>query len=639
MQDTHGSDRRPQDLARTLIGMDGRSYSSYKQLVGTHDLGDCGLAVDHVQSDPYAPPSRMCVLVDAEDADLPQDLLETAGDRIAVGDFLTRRFAAELRAAGAERDIRIDAPGQQVLERSSVLLTPDRAEVRLEVALPAAGRRIKGRAAARILTEVLPQVARAALLHRGFDARTREALRAHVVLLRDQEHLRASLRDRGLIAFVGEGAILPRRSGDSDLPLESRLGAVPFTSPDSLRTEFALPSGGSVSGMGVPEGVTVIVGGGYHGKSTVLRALERGVYPHIAGDGREWVVTRADAVAIRAEDGRAVTGVDISPFISNLPTGTDTCSFSTTNASGSTSQAANLAEAVEAGASALLIDEDTSATNFMIRDDRMRRLIPAEREPITPFVERIRPLYEERGVSTVLVAGGSGAFFEVADHVIALHEYVPADVTAQAHAIAEESLAARGEGSARGEGGEPSAETAVGGAAAGAEANAGARTGTETGSQAGARVFAEAVSRVPAAGGLGRAEDEGGPERGGGRGGQGGRGKGGRGGSGGRGPKPARARGLGEIQYGAETIELSAVTQLVDRSQTEAIARALDVLARELDGRTSIAEALDALERRLDEEGLDWLSPHRGHPGRLARPRRHELLAAVGRFRGLHLVG
>jgi predicted ABC-class ATPase len=614
MQDRHGSDRqgqshkppqngrRAQDLARTLIGMDGRSYPSYKQLHGTHELGDLAVAIDHVQSDPYAPPSRVCVLVDAEDAALPQDLLETADDRIAVGDFLTRRFAAQLRAAGADRDIRIDEPGQQVLARSSVLLTPDRVEVRLEVALPAAGRRIKGRAAARILTELLPEVARAALFHGEFDAPTRDALRAHVVLLRDQEHLRASLRERGLIAFVGEGAILPRRSGDSDLPLETRLGAVPFAVPESLRAEFALPSGRTVTGMGIPEGVTVIVGGGYHGKSTLLRAVERGVYPHIAGDGREWVLTRPDAVSIRAEDGRAVTGVDISPFITNLPTGTDTRAFSTTNASGSTSQAANLVEAVEAGASALLIDEDTSATNFMIRDERMRRLIPANREPITPFVDRIRPLYEERGVSTVLVAGGSGAFFDVADHVIALDEYVPRDVTAQARALAADDA----------------------GAAA-----------------AGGPVFAAAVSRVPARGGLGRGEEQGPDAAGRGAQHRGGRGPAGRGAGGsgrGKGPKPARARGLGQIQYGTETIELGAVVQLVDPSQTEAIARALDVLSRELDGETSLAEALDALERRFDAEGLDWLSPHRGHPGRLARPRRHELLAAVGRYRRLKLA-
>lgn len=71
--------------------------------------------------------------------------------------------------------------------------------------------------------------------------------------------------------------------------------------------------------MGIPEGVTLIVGGGFHGKSTLLQALERGVYHHIAGDGREMVITRQDAVKVRAEDGRNIEKVNISAFINNLP--------------------------------------------------------------------------------------------------------------------------------------------------------------------------------------------------------------------------------------------------------------------------------------------------------------------------------
>lgn len=269
------------------------------------------------------------------------------------------------------------------------------------------------------------------MLHANLD---RQSLREHVALLRDQEHLRGMLAEQGLVAFVGDGANLPRRSGDSDLPLVS--GVVPFASPDSLRTVFAVPSGRNVSGMGIPAGVTVIVGGGYHGKSTLLRSLERGVYPHIGGDGREWVITRNDAVTIRAEDERSISGVDISPFITNLPSGADTRRFSTPTASGSTSQAANLVEALEGGATTLLIDEDTSATNFMIRDERMRELVPADREPITPFVDRVRILFATHGVSTILVAGGSGAFFDTADHILAMDAYRPRDVTAEAHRIA-----------------------------------------------------------------------------------------------------------------------------------------------------------------------------------------------------------
>ncbi len=494
-----------------------------------------------------------------------------------MADFLTRRLT-ELcpdgdRAAGS---IHAARAGQEVLERTSVLIGADRVEARLEVGLPAEGRRVRGRRALALLGQEIPRIADAALRLVHLDE---PALRRHVALYRDQEALRDLLAGLGLVAFVGDGAVLPRRSGDSDLPLAE--GAVPFTGPDSLRVDVEIPGGRRVSGMGIPEGVTVIVGGGYHGKSTLLRAIERGVHPHIAGDGREWVITRRDAVSVRAEDGRAVTGVDISAFIAGLPSGADTSRFSTGNASGSTSQAANLVEAVDAGASALLIDEDTSATNFMIRDDRMRRLIPADREPITPFVERVRPLRAERGVSTILVAGGSGAFFDVADRVIAMDAYRPRDVTARALALA---------------GREPSFPASA------------LREGA---SDRSAPVLPAGRPRVPAAGSLG-------PDH---------RGRG------------ARMRGPVSIQLGDRTIDLSAVGQLVDGAQTAALAKVLDRLAERFDGRTSIAEAVAGLDALIDAEGLDVLSAHGGHPGVMARPRIAEMHAAVNRHRGLRLMG
>lgn len=554
-------------LTRILESIDGRGYGSYKQLKGSYDLGACRLIIDHVQVDPFAPPSLMRLVIDRDTADLPDDLLTDRPGCVATTDYLARAVATAVGTVG--EGVSIGTPQQEILERTSVAITADGVEARLAVQLPAAGRRIRGRQATRLLTEDLPRIAEVALRHASLDA---DALRAHVTLHRDQEALREQLSGRGLVAFVGEGAILPRRSGDSDRPLEQ--GAVPFRSPESLHASFDLPSGRRVSGMGVSEGITVIVGGGYHGKSTVLRALERGVYAHREGDGREWVITRDDVASVRAEDGRAVAGVDISPFISGLPSGTDTTRFATTNASGSTSQAASLVEAVDAGACALLIDEDTSATNFMIRDDRMRALIPAQHEPITPFVERIRPLHTERGVSTVLVAGGSGAFFDVADHVIALQEYVPRDVTARARELADPT-------------GQP--ETAV---------------------------FGPTRARIPAAGSL-RPTGK---------------------------TKPASARGHDTIRFGREHIDLAAVSQLVDAAQTTAIAHALDRLAELLErpgpdgSRPTLDAAITALCDRLDAEGLESLSPHRGHPGHLARPRPLEVHAAVNRFRGLRLV-
>ncbi|HET7615856.1 MAG TPA: P-loop domain-containing protein, partial [Bacillales bacterium] len=189
--------------------------------------------------------------------------------------------------------------------------------------------------------------------------------------------------------------------------------------------------------------ITLIVGGGYHGKSTLLQAVERGVYDHIGGDGREYVLTDVSACKIRAEDGRKVTQVDISPFIRNLPYGKDTEKFSSENASGSTSQAANIIEALEAGTRALLIDEDTSATNFMIRDSRMQALVAKKKEPITPFIDKVRQLYGDYDVSTVLVMGGSGDYFDVADAVIMMDQYRPHDVTREAKDIASERITDR----------------------------------------------------------------------------------------------------------------------------------------------------------------------------------------------------
>jgi predicted ABC-class ATPase len=598
-------------LSQLLHSIDGRGYGAYKQLGGRRfDLGTCTVAVDHVQTDPFAPPSLVRVIVDRDRARLPEDLIDDRPGLIATEDFLTRACAQVLaggaadgawsvaadaqnsdagRSGGRPDDdvgrgghgrggrsgsgnsgsVSIGHPGQEILERTSVLITEDRIEARLSVGLPAAGRRVRGRDADRVLTRTLPDLAARALVHDALDA---DALRAHVTLHRDQEDLRDQLAGRGLVAFVADGALLPRASGASDLPLAS--AGVPFVGPASLQVSFDLRSGGTVTGTGVPEGVTVIVGGGFHGKSTLLRALVRGVYAHVAGDGREWVLTRPDAVAIRAEDGRAVTDVDISPLIGNLPTGADTTGFTTTNASGSTSQAANLVEALEADASTLLIDEDTSATNFMIRDARMRELVPGAKEPITPFVDRVRDLADRRGVSTILVAGGSGTFFDVADHVIAMDAYVPADVTDRAREIAR-AIPADG----------------------------------SSAPQAGSSFAASPSGRTPRAGTL----------RPGGKG------------------KPAKARGLDTIQHGYEHIDLSALEQLVDPDQTVAIARALDVLARDLDGTVTLADAVEDLCARIDADGLDVLSPHAGHPGRFARPRPQEIIAAVNRYQGLRM--
>ncbi len=375
-----------------------------------------------------------------------EGLLGTTDRRTAVGDFLVR----ELHAGFKGTNLSIASPGQEVLERSAATWVPQQQpedpspedgehspkwllEVRLRVSLPAQGRSIKGREAARIVGRDLVRALEASL---DLTGERLERLRAHIAVLEDHRALSAALKERGWVAFLADGAVLPRRSGVSDEPM--RTGAVPLQAPESLAATVALPHAGQVRGTVIGTGVTLIVGGGYHGKSTLLSALSRGVYPHVPGDGRELVATVPDAVKVRAADGRAVKGVDLSPFISHLPGGRDTRSFSTTNASGSTSQAASIMEAVEAGSTALLLDEDTCATNLLIRDARMRALVADEREPITPLVDRIGALHAARGVSTVLVMGGSGDYLDVADRVVLMDSYHLLDVTERAAQVARE---------------------------------------------------------------------------------------------------------------------------------------------------------------------------------------------------------
>ena len=430
------------DLFSRTKSLDGAGYGAYKKLKGAYSEPDLTVSIDRVQADPYASPSKVRLILPMDAAGIPPHLIDDVTGRVAVADFLARRIQA---GPHRPRNVQVGDIGQQVLERTHVLVTPDRVEARLLVGLPAKGRRILGRQAAHLLADDLPHIADDCLRHDRFAPADVQALEDHVALLRDQEALRAQLKPRKLVAFVGNRAILPRAAGDSDRPLAANQ-ATAFETPESLSQTFELPSGRTVTGMGIPEGLTVIVGGGYHGKSTLLRALERGIYPHISGDGREWVISRADVASVRAEDGRPITGDDISPFITNLPTGADTRHFTTTNASGSTSQAANVVEVHAAGASALLIDEDTSATNFMIRDRLMQRLVPNDKEPITPFVQRVRSLYDATSVSTVLIAGGSGAYLRLADTVIAMDAYRPSEVTARAHDIAREGEAAKDAG-------------------------------------------------------------------------------------------------------------------------------------------------------------------------------------------------
>ncbi|MFC3493627.1 P-loop domain-containing protein [Glycomyces rhizosphaerae] len=412
------------DLSNELTALEGTSYGRYKSLRGKWWAGPAILDISKIQSDPYAPPSRVALEFDAEAADLLEDWYATPERRRALAVLLAKRF----RKACPTRDLRIDAGGQEILRRASCTVGEDGSVVfRLGAQLPGHGRRIAGRQAARLLCEILPDAADETLAVPEEDVLvwTRHA--------DDLKALREAVAAAGLVGFVADGAMLARRSGVDQRPLEN---GVPFATPESMAVEFDLPHAGTVRGMGIGPGVTLIVGGGFHGKSTLLRALESGVWDHIPGDGRDLVVADSSAVKIRAEDGRAVTGVDVHAFVDHLPSGDDTRHFTTENASGSTSQAAAVVEALEAGAKALLIDEDTAATNLMIRDARMQELVAKDREPLTPLVDLVRSMADDHGVATILVMGGSGDYMDVADRVVLMDAYRPEDVTERAKALA-----------------------------------------------------------------------------------------------------------------------------------------------------------------------------------------------------------
>ena len=572
-----------QHLRQLLSHIDGRGYKAYKQIKGSYEFSDFNLYIDHVQGDPFALPSKVRLRVDQKRAQIPVGLWPNSVRQVALEDFIARAVRRSMqtlispkKGSGKSGLVIIDAGQQEVLERTAAVITEDWVETRLQIGLPAAGRRILGKQATTILCQEIPQIVEQALMWKNMD---HEQCRTFIECVENQEAIRQQLAEFGLVAFVANGAVLPRESGISDLPL---LGTqvVGFQAPESLETRVEvpnhLPSGETmIKGLGIPKGVTLIVGGGYHGKSTLLKALERCVYAHIPGDGREYVITTRDAVKIRAEDGRRVEKVNINPFISNLPQDISTDSFCSEDASGSTSQAANIMEALEVGAKLLLLDEDTSATNFMVRDARMQLLVHKDQEPITPFVDRGRELYDSLGVSTVLVMGGSGDYFDVANTVIKMQDYRPYDVGNLVRDIVEEHPTQRQVDAL-----EP---------------------------------FCRVTARIPQAASFtasrGRREVK----------------------------IEARARDI--LMYGSDFIDLRYVDQLVETSQTRAVGHAIYLANQSMmSDSTTLQDVVEGLEHFFDQNGLDALDPfyrEEYHPGNFSRPRKYEIAAAINRLRTL----
>lgn len=562
------------ELRSDLEKIDGRPYGLYKQLRGrSYADGVYDLTFAHIQGDPYAAPSRIRLDIPAARVACPAWAYHTPDARRAAADYLHRAILNALvdpryKTGGKSGLLEMVSVGQQVLERTAVHIGQDGAlRLRFCVGLPAAGRRILGREAATLLSSRLPEILDG-ILERLDHAR----LEQHVQCVEDQVALRNQLTENGLVAFLADSSILPRKSGVDDRPMHK---AVPLAVSDALACELEAPHAGIVRGFGIRAGVILIAGGGYHGKSTLLAALANGVYDHIPGDGRDRCVTVASAVSIRAEDGRSVCGVDLRPFINTLPLGRPTDRFDTDDASGSTSQAAAIVEALEVGASALLIDEDTAATNFMIRDTRMRRLVPSDKDPITPYLDRVRQLWDERRVSSVIVIGGAGDYLDVADTVICMDNFRPYDVTSRAQEIAQ------------------------------------ALPYTDAGRRM-PGAWVPAAARLPDPGSLDARR--------------------------GKKAERVRGVKIRAIEFGMEEVEVSLLFQLVDPAQCRMIADVLLGCTRGLcDGRRSLTEILDLVDIRIDEEGLEAVTAPSF--GDRARARRFEIAATLNRLRSLRLVG
>lgn len=420
------------ELRELLKKIDRKGYPAYKETRGQYQFPGYVLSIDHVQGDPFAAPSKVSVQVKGAQAGFAKELYDKEHKRIALQDYLLRQFGKEVagfafqaKGSGKSGLMSVSRPGQEILERSACSIQEENGDIllRLEIGFPANGRTINARELEKIIFDFLPECVRKSLYYKSLN---KKQVQQVMELSQDQQYIREELKKRNLCAFVADGSVLPRESGISQKPMK---GAIKFRSPESLRVSLELPYYGTLTGMGIPNGITLIVGGGYHGKSTLLKALEMGVYNHIAGDGREYVITDSSAMKIRAEDGRSIKNTDVSMFINHLPNGKNTKHFSTEDASGSTSQAANVIEAMEADTKVFLIDEDTSATNFMIRDELMQRVVSRDAEPITPFIDRIEELYKHYGISTILVAGSSGSYFHKADVILQMEQYIPRDIT------------------------------------------------------------------------------------------------------------------------------------------------------------------------------------------------------------------
>ncbi len=578
------------NLDKLVASIADQPFRAIHKLYGSYHFPCFELSFIKMQGSPGANPASIAeIKITLRDSEIPEDFLQSAECKLAVADFLIRRFrqgigafALQNRGKEGSGSFNTIALSQKMLNRDSVLFGDEAIYLRFSISLPAKGTGggvFDAEQAWIMLSQELVTIVGSTFFYQQYDDSTRMLLQQFVDVQKIRTEIIQFMEQHDLVAFIANDALLPRISGVDDRPATCA-NVTTFQSPASLQINIPLQNSNSISGMGIKEGITCITGGGYHGKSTLMQAILAGVYAHIPGDGREYVVTREDAFFIRAEEGRSIRDVDISPFISDLPNGLKTDHFSTDNASGSTSQAANIVEAVESGSRLLLFDEDTCATNFLVRDELIKKILDAAQEPIKPLYSMVRSLWKKHHVSMIFVVGGLGYFLQKADTCLLMENYRCHDITAKVRdrlgSIPEEDVA----------------------------------------------IADFAISRRLTADNFDPAYKNQRLNK----------------------TMPKRIKDLRnaprQLEYGMDLINLEAVAQLVEAPQILTIGYCLLMLRNKMnlsDGRPETIRCwINWLYDEIAKHGLSVLKPD--YPGTLSMSRKYELAAAINRIRSLNIA-
>ena len=563
-----------QEFFELLGEIDGRDFAEYNRIIGDYDFARYILKVTRIPSEADDAGTLFVVRVPSGVAGFPPNLYTTAIRRTALEDLLVRKVAEAIARTAAyddqgisRRRMFVATPGQKILPRSALVISEDFIEARLTVNLPARRGRILGEEARHVFFEELPAVVNAALVFCNLEE---TEVNQFVDLMEDADAIRQTLPTRGLVGFIGEGAFLIRQD-NSDKPDYDR--DVPFIVPDELLVDMDVPNKGRIRGLGIPTGITVVLGDAYSGRTELMKALAAGIYNHVPGDGREYVISMPDTVYVAAEDRRSVQRVDISAFVRQNPAGRDVRQYTTTHADPCAAQAAAVAEAMEVGARALIFDESDSNSGFLCQDSRLQGLATGTEPRLIPLSVCARQMVDDLGIS-IVVAGASSVseFIPFADTVLRVDDYQVVDVTREAKQLAVQPSELKPD------------------------------------TQALARLVEHSRWVVPSS------LDP----------------------SSGRHDAVVGAESLTKLRFGNHVIDLTAVAQLADVNQTETIGLILYYAKnRYMDEGRPIRELLDLVDRDLSTEGLECLT--RELRGDLARPRRYEIAAALNRLISLRI--